>query len=140
MMTAVRIVGEKFNVSFDLNKLSLNCIESHCEDTPPDWSVSPSFQAIMTSQESIGSEQVFYGRFSILWSQTHNNELAARRIKVQSTNSGSAWIRAVTKTIWDYVYDMWNERNLDRHGRDDTAEIELTRQQNLREISMWYES
>ena len=82
---------------------------------------------------------MFLGRFSKLWSKTHNDEVNNSGSEIDRFNSGSMWIRAVTKTIWEYVYEMWKERNLDRHGRDNEEIVRKVRQQNLQELETWYE-
>ena len=99
------------DASFDLTLLPVDHLRSHCHNTPPNWNVQDSYQAILESQEEIGSEQAFVGRFSKLWSKTFDKE--AQGVTTVVRHTGKQWVRKVIDVIWSHVHLIWKERNLD---------------------------
>ena len=80
---------------------------------------------------------MFLGRFAKKWGAAREQELKDRRAAPSRTDSGVAWTRAAAKGIWKRAHEMRKDRNLDRHGHDETEQAERLRQRHLREISAW---
>ena len=50
--------------------------------------------------------------------------LVENEIKVTRWNSGTGWIRMLTKVIWSNIHKVWIESNLARHGKDEEEKRE----------------
>ena len=140
MLAAARKASEGCDVSFQLADLLLKSIQAYCDSRNPDLNVKREYYGILMPQACIGMEQIFLGRFSKLWSATHDKEIAATSVTKHRFNDGHAWVRKVCSVIWDHIHLMWLERNQDRHGREPKEKAERARQRNLREIAWWHRS
>ena len=121
-----------------LPRLLEDCVQSHWDNSFPNCDVCERHKRITDCQEKTGSRQLFTGRFSKEWGRVHDAELSGTSAAKTKHNSGKFWIPGTIKIIWDWVCEMWPQRNKDRHGHDEAERVEKTRQMNLREIAMWH--
>ena len=61
-----------------------------------------------------------------------------RKIEVTRLNSGTGWIRILTKIIWNKINQVQIDRNLARHGKDEEDQREKERLQYISEITVYY--
>ena len=43
----------------------------------------------------------------------------------QKTGTGTIWVTKITAILFHIVWDVWKDRNIDRHGRDTTDQERL---------------
>jgi len=84
----------------------------------PATTFSANYQALIASQESIGWEHLFYGRWSTEWDSCQLGYLQDREVTLSHKNNGPAWASQLIRVIWDHCHAAWLERNLARHGAD----------------------
>ena len=84
-------------------------------------------QHVIEEQNNIGWYQLMYSRFTLQWTVEPYQHLVARKIEVRRKNSGTGWIRMLTKIIWNNIDQVWIDRNLVRHGKDEEEQREKER-------------
>ena len=76
----------------------------------------PSYQALIDEQNSIGWDQLYRARWSLQWSLKQNEY--SERHPVQPAVSGEDWIKGLGHIFLDQWFQVWTQRNEDRHGKD----------------------
>ena len=77
------------------------------------------------------------GRFSIEWSQMQAIYLQDNHLR-DRTRSGFIWVTTMIDLLWEQWFDLWKQRNDDRHGRDEATKTQAQHDQVLREITLLY--
>jgi hypothetical protein len=95
-------------------------------------------QALIAQQDSIGWDQLLFGRFSCQW-RTMQDEHLTTIYQKPAALTGSAWILAITTVTWEHTAQVWESRNHARHGTDATSSLAARTQQALRETSALYD-
>ena len=122
LSTALRKHFEATNTALVLQELLLTILFCWFNDTAvPLTDVHPSVHPLLFSQEAIGLDQVFFGRFSTLWQKRQADHLRASSVELSQQNSGPTWVSGIIRVIWRHCHQQWLQRNGDRHGRDEAT-------------------
>ena len=79
------------------------------------------YATLIQHQSEIGWDQLLLGRFALEWKEfAHRYIKSLPKKQRKKSHSGQSWITQITKIIFNFTYDVWDERNNDRHGRDET--------------------
>jgi hypothetical protein len=121
---------QQSETSKDLSQLLFEAIQAGRNGTQVDYSqLSTEIRRVAQAQESIGWQQVLFGRFSQQWGLVYE-ELWKRK----HGDGGSAplaaevWIAQVIKIIWKTILSTWKLRNEDKFGSTD----EISTRQRLK--------
>jgi hypothetical protein len=90
---------------------------------------------VFNSQALIGWEQLLLGRFSQSWVKAQDAYLGPRATK---TKNGTTWLTAVIDLIFKEWYQLWESRNDDRHGKDQTTKAAAEKAQVIREVQQLF--
>ena len=81
--------------------------------------VNPAFpqelRNVAAAQEAIGWDHLFKGRMSKQWVERQAEYLGAT---ATTKNNSMTWATSVIAYFFTHWFKVWDERNLDRHGRD----------------------
>ncbi len=88
--------------------------------------------SLISSQASIGWDNMLFGRFSVEWSRLQDVHIAEEKLDGRFF-SGPAWTSKVTQHIWRALHSLWKIRNTDLHGVTFT-ENETTRRTRIEPI------
>ena len=91
------------------------------------------YQLENTSSHPGNLQQLIEEKNNIGW-----DHLVNRKIEVTMLNSGTEWIRMLTKSIWNNINQVWIDRNLARHGKDEEEQREKMRLHCISEITEYY--
>ena len=140
LLKDVRDFCRRTFVSNDLTTLLIDGIESYFTDSHLEY--PPRFPdhlyLLISEQEDIGWDQLILGRFSLKWRKCHQDDLCRRGIEPTRHNSGLQWVSALLQIIWRHFHGEWLTRNQARHGVDAAEQAIKQRQQNIAELSMYY--
>jgi hypothetical protein len=106
----------------------------------PDQAVltSPQIQRLTAQQNAIGWHHLFLGRFSVLWSEIQDDHYATTiNLKGSKRRSGAQWQKAIIGELWSQWFILWEMRNKDQHGSNETTRNRIEREEverTLREI------
>ncbi len=92
--------------------------------------VPPDYRELVRQQNRIGWMNFLLGRWSLEW-----NRLQTRYYQPESGTS--QWASQMIRTLWESVYDVWEQRNKDLHGVDAVTRNAAQRvvlQQEIREL------
>ena len=111
------------------------------DDTPLEncQNYPDSLQPLIDSQEAIGWEQLFQGRFSAQWIPTHRRHLQNNGYTQTHKNSGIQWLAKLIQIIWTYSHKMWTARNKKKHGQTLAEQLETQRQLCVAEVTLYYQ-
>ena len=126
----------KWTTSLEVQELLLEGIKAVIEGRDPDTiHHSPSVAHIAAAQQAIGWEQLFSGRLASAWQESHSNYLGAN-----TTNkvNGQTWGTALAQLLLQQWYNLWIERNGDRHGTDKETKAAAAKRQAVREVEQLY--
>jgi hypothetical protein len=104
----------------------------------PATAFGENYQALIASQEFIGWEHLFYGRWRIEWDSCQRGYLQDREVTLSHKNNGPAWASQLIQVIWNHHHATWLERNLARHGADAENRKEIALAQAKEKISTLY--
>ena len=76
----------------------------------------PRYTPLIQSQNNIGWDQVYRGRWSVEW-RHHQDSFRANNPQCYPM-SGEDWIRGIGRLLIDQWLHLWKLRNDDRHGKD----------------------
>ena len=99
----------------------------------------PHLQPLIASQDLIGWDQIFLGRFSLYWTKLHSDHLTQRGYQHTGQNSGTQWLASLIRLLWTHIHQVWLARNLARHGSTFSEQLEKQRQACVSEISLYYD-
>ena len=141
MHREVRSTCEKTGVCEELKRLMLEGFECYFAETNAEFERHVEWLHSLTeSQEAIGWEQVFCGRWSNKWATVHEERLKLQGTEITAKNSGRTLIRRLTlKMRTLVVHGVWKERNLARHGETEQEQAEKKKDRYLAELKMWYD-
>ena len=97
--------------------------------------VPPTVDGIADAQTTIGWGALLKGRISKTWSQAQQHHLG----EFQPKKNGQTWAIDIIQTILDGMYELWDLRNKDRHGKDAQTKAAAARAQAVRELEHLYE-
>ena len=95
------------------------------------------YAALIESQNEIGWEQLYKGRWSKAWSEAHNQYLE-RTERWNGKSSGNTWVLAIGRLLLDQWLSLWHTRNEQRHGKDKTQQQQLRQQRLTSELHEIY--
>ena len=140
MTREVRLVCEKIGVCEELKELLPDGFVCYFADSNVEFERHANWlHPLIRSQDDIGWEQLFYGRFSKQWAAIHEERLRLKGVETNERNSGKTLTRRLMLKIWTLVHGVWKERNLARHGETEQEQREKKREQCLAELKMWCE-
>ena len=85
-------------------------------DTIPQSHYPRCYAALIQSQNDIGWDQLYRGRWSVEWRQQQDNYMTNHPDGLPI--SGSDWVRGLGRLLIDQWFQLWKLRNDDRHGKD----------------------
>ena len=71
------------------------------------------------------------------WATLQSHYLKSQQIKTKGL-SGEVWTKVICTTIITLWLELWDERNKDQHGRDETQKAKRESEQAIREITILY--
>ena len=79
----------------------------------------PVFRVLINSQNKIGWQHLFKGRFSKQWTQIQARHILDDLEINQEKQSGNRWLKTILNHVWTQLWQLWLVRNNDDlHGRD----------------------
>lgn len=84
------------------------------------------YSQLICTQNSIGWDQLYKGRWSIQWTQLQDQY--AEQSAQTGTLKGKQWLLGLGRLLIDQWFQVWKMRNEDRHTRDNTNLAELRAQ------------
>ena len=96
--------------------------------------VPEGLEELAAAQSAIGWRELFKGRLSNQWAH-HQQEYLGSYDRMKN---GHTWSIKVAQTILEGWLELWQSRNLDRHGRDSQSKAQLDKDQAVRELEMLY--
>ena len=106
--------------------------------TDPDHKPSPSLVRLIMQQNAIGWNQIFMGRFGVLWSDIQDDYYATTiNLNGSKRRSGAQWQKAIIGELWSQWFILWEMRNKDKHGSNESIRTRIEREEverTLRDI------
>lgn len=103
------------------------------EDRQPSTSETPQeYRKLQESQEQIGSQQLWLGRFSVEWDNIQSQYRASFLGETRPTNG--SWTSEIIQTIWSEWLQLWTARNQAIHGSNPLESRTLLRKSLLQEL------
>ena len=94
-------------------------------------------RSIAQKQNKIGWKHVFYGRLSEEW--ILRQEIFLRNLHSRKKNdNGVKWATSLIVIIWEGIWEQWEARNHDRHGKEKEDKLRLQTEQAIRETEILY--
>jgi hypothetical protein len=90
----------------------------------------PHFQFLVTAQSQMGWDNLLTGRFSHHWLQCQQHHIYIDPDIDTAKQSSERWLKCILHHIWTLLWQVWNTRNGDLHGRDRNAR-ELKRKKKV---------
>jgi hypothetical protein len=97
----------------------------------------PLYHALINTQNAIGWRQLYNGRMSTEWAVLQGQWLRQNSNEDKKL-SGQLWTAAIIGRIWTSWRTVWEQRNGDVHGRDETTRQIATMLQVKRELREIY--
>jgi hypothetical protein len=95
---------------------------------------------LVTQQNAIGWDQILLGRFSILWSDIQDDYYATTiNNKDSRRRSGDQWQQAIIGEVWSQWFILWESRNKDQHGSNESTRHRLEREEVERTLCELYD-
>lgn len=100
---------------------------------PPDPTTYPDrYYTIISHQNNIGWEHLFQARWCKQWGHMQETYRTTLTTTVDAV-PGSTWVHRMGRLLLDGWLDLWQQRNLERHGKDqiqqDAFRIQVLTQQ-----------
>jgi len=132
-----KVTDERFT-HHDLQTVLLLGLASALDDLPdPDPTSCPElFRDAVAQQNLIGWDHFLQGRWSALWQPLH---LKTHTTPPSSKLKPTQWAPKLLNTLWTKWFEMWTDRNHDRHGHDALTKAKAQREQAQREIRQLYD-
>ena len=86
--------------------------------SPADY--PPRYSQLIVSQNSIGWDQLYRGRWSIQWTMQQDQYLERKQDGQDPRQGPSAWLIGLGRLLIDQWLQLWQLRNEQRHGKDAT--------------------
>ena len=84
-----------------------------------------SLQPLIASQEAIGWEHLFLGRFLNVWQTLHLDHLVQQGYQITKRNSGTHWTAILICIIWKHVHKVWIHQNQIMHRSTFSEQMEI---------------
>jgi len=127
----------KWAVPFEVQELLLEGITAVIEGRDPEtMTFAPSVSHIAAAQTAIGWDQLFSGRLASAWQVSYSSHLGTTATKKVN---GQTWATALAELLLQQWYNLWIERNGDRHGRDKDSKAAAAKRQAIREVEQLYD-
>ena len=78
------------------------------------------YKTLIQQQKSIGWDQLLVGRFLLEWKGIIDDHLQTIQRDKRKTETGTIWVTKILAILFHFAWDVWKDRNIDRHGRDKT--------------------
>jgi hypothetical protein len=95
------------------------------------------YHPLIDSQNKIGWNQIFRGRFSTQWSTLQHRHLKQHEW-VTPYRHGRSWTSFTSKHFLSKWIDLWDLRNGERHGKDDTTRRALLTERVHQKLQQLY--
>jgi hypothetical protein len=150
MITAVDRKCESIRTHPELRQILINAIEHWLtwNDEDQDYqhtianhtSTSPQMVRLVTQQNAIGWDQILLGRFSIMWSAIQDDYYATTINNTESRRrSGEQWQQAIISEVWSQWFLLWELRNKDQHGSNESTRQRIEREEVERTLRELYD-
>jgi hypothetical protein len=106
------------------------------EHLPPDQ-YPAIYHPLIASQNQIGWNQIFRGRYSLQWSTMQHRYLKHNGWSTQQRN-GRTWTSSVSKHFLNQWLVLWDLRNGERHGKDDSTRKAVLQERVHKELHTLY--
>jgi hypothetical protein len=118
-----------------IRTIFVNRFKSECSTELPsaEHDLQDSIQQACDEQSKIGWEHLIQGRISIKWEDIIASHLDANKIW-EKEMSALVWGRTLVKTMFQFVLELWNQRNTEAHTPNANKESTLSRQRILDQI------
>ena len=119
--TLLRETCDRTDVSQEMLELLYNGIRDDLDDKQLENRARypTKLLPLIKEQNKIRCDHLLLARFSKQWKSMQYQSLTERKINPTRSNLGTAWIRQLTTVIWKRIYQVWLERNLARHGKEE---------------------
>jgi hypothetical protein len=99
------------------------------------------YRRLIMQQNRIGWEHIFQGRFSTDWSLLQDNFYANQlnHKPNQKRRTGHSWQVAIIRCVWSRWYLVWEMRNHDLHGADESSQAKANREEVERSLRVIYD-
>ncbi len=78
----------------------------------------PALRALVISQNTIGWQQLFKGRFSLHWTRLQDRYILEDPKLDHEKQSGERWLKLILHHLWSQLWQVWLIQNADLHGRE----------------------
>lgn len=94
------------------------------------------YRQLLTEQSLIGWDHFFQGRISTQWAVLQQQYYSS--FPPVKGRDGQSWSRNILCQIFTCWNQLWDARNTDRHGKDETSQSVARKEQVIRELSLLY--
>lgn len=102
-------------------------------------SYPPKYTHLITQQNNIGRIHIYRGQWSTEWMTLQDSHNASQNVlPPQQQITGTQWLLAIGCILIDQWFQLWKQRNEDRHGVDTKHHSTLCEQQLHNEIRELY--
>jgi exonuclease III len=98
---------------------------------------SQKYHPLIESQNAIGWDQLYKGRWSLHW-QELQNQFDEGRFRGPQQKPGHSWVLGIGRILIDQWLNVWKIRNEERHGKDKSAQQLIREQAILSELQELY--
>jgi hypothetical protein len=100
------------------------------------------YRRLIMQQNRIGWEHIFQGRFSTEWSLLQDDFYANQlnHKPNQKRRTGHSWQVAIIRCVWSRWYLVWEMRNHDLHGADESSRAKANREEVERSLRVIYDA
>ena len=95
------------------------------------------YSQLIDTQNDIGWDQLYKGRWSIEWVRAHERFLQSREHRREDM-SASSWVLSFGRLLLDQWLELWKLRNEERHGKDKSQEAQIRKQRLQSELQELY--
>lgn len=108
----------------------LNSSPFNTDEYPEDY------HQLLLEQAAIGWNHFFQGRISTQWATIQQRYYSS--FPPVKGRDGQSWSRNILNQIFTCWNLLWDTRNTDRHGKDETSKSKARKEQVMRELTLLY--
>ena len=82
------------------------------------------YSKLIDSQNKIGWDQLYKGRWSTEWVRAHERFMQSQ-VHSGACKSASSWVLSIGRLLLDQWLELWKLRNEERHGKDKSQEDQI---------------
>jgi hypothetical protein len=133
LITTLRVKAEKLNTRPPLIDVMLEGVLLFLQgaDHLDPSTVPPPYRELVRQQNRIGWLNFLNGRWSLEWKKLQSNFC-------QPESGNSQWASQMIRTLWESIFEVWEQRNKDLHGVDAATRNAAERVVFSREIRELY--